>query len=763
MTPTPEPTVVPTPVPEPKVSMTMTTDAWEYRIGTKIRYKVTVANEGNVPLEQVTVSDDLNGEPETIDRLAPDAQQELFFEYAIPKDAKVGELKNRAEVSAQPEGGLDEVTADASVSVTVVEGVAAAQIDLPLSVQPGKTVKGTVTIDNGTSKDLTNLKYIVEPEDASVSQTAKRLESDGTLTITYQLELPQDAAPGPKTMGVHISGTSGGKSVKLDALSDVEIARVPKLTVSQEASEASVAPGKSVVFDAKIANEGNVALTGLECSSDLWGIVIDSESVKPSDGAKVNAEALGIQRLEPGESVSYSYSYQVSGSAESGKFENNLTVTGSDELTAEAVTAQGIATVEVSASPGVSLSLTADKTQYAPGEDIQYTLTAQNTGNVPLKDVRLQDLMEGLKLTGIDATDDEGATQPGSEPAVDLPQLSSGASISAAFTATASAVTLSDPGVTISGKRFQLTLKNQAEVSGKSAQDGTKISDQAENSVTIAGDIALGVEASADAESYTPGETARVRVRVYNDGDAAIENIVLENDQGFAYEGKNRASIGVTDASGGTTIERLEPGEDVTLTYSLAVPDDFAQQTLDVNATAKSAYASASGTLSIPVAGKPSGQVLVKMTAVREQVTAGEAAAFDITVTNQSEQVLYAVDVEAGPDGGTFTDLPEGVESDGGAARITELAAGQTLHLNYQVPTQSGNSDNTDLEASVTATGKYDQSREEAVTASASAGVGLKQPEPAADRLPINVLIIGLAALALLAAAGLILLARRKK
>jgi len=49
------------------------------------------------------------------------------------------------------------------------------------------------------------------------------------------------------------------------------------------------------------------------------------------------------------------------------------------------------------------------------------------------------------------------------------------------------------------------------------------------------------------------------------------------------------------------------------------------------------------------------------------------------------------------------------------------------------------------------------------VTASASAGVGVQKPAPAPNRLPVDILIAGLAGLALLIAIGLIVLARRKK
>ena len=749
----------------------MTTEGWEYKPGDKVVYSATVVNEGNVKLTQVTVSDDLNGKPATIKDLEPGAKKTVTFDYVIPKDAKKGDLVNRAEVSAQPEGGLDEVTADADVSVSIVEGEATAKIDLPATAQPGDRVKGTVVIVNGRSKDLTGLKFTVLPEGAAAEGTAKRLKAGESLSIAYQYQLPKDAAPGPLSMGLTVSGASGGEDVKLNAVADVEVAGVPKLTARQKAAESTADPGGSVRYQVTVTNEGNVALTGLECTSDLWGITIDPNSIEPSGGASIDAEALDIDRLEPGKSVQYAYSYPVSDAAEAGDFDNNLSVSGRDEVTGKAVSARAVTTATVAAAPAVSLSLAADKDAYAPGEEIQYTLTAQNTGNVPVNDLQLRDLMEGLTLTGIDASDDEGATQPEGEPAVNLPALSTGASLTATFTAAAPEADLTGSQVTVTGDRFQQPLLNRAQVSGKSAVDGKKVSAQAERKVIIQGGIALGAELSADAESYAPGDTARIRVRVYNDGDAALSRITVSNDQSFSFEGKNRASITATENGSGTVIGALRPGEDVTLVYALNIPGDYALNTLDVNVNAASAYATASGALSIPVT---AGQVLVAMTAASGEVPAGEAAAFDIAVTNQSSRALYQVDVKAGPDG-TFENLPDGVEADGATARIAELAAGQTLHLSYQVPTEASAGN---ISASVTASGKYDQNLTDSVTASASAGVTLSAPAPTEtpaptpspapaptqqSRLPIDILIAGIAGLALLAAVGLILLSRRKK
>ncbi len=92
----------------------MTAASWEYKPGDTVRYQATVVNAGNVALTQVTIADELTKESASVQDLAPGEQKAVFFDYAIPADVKIGDLENQAKVSAQPEGGLDEVSAERS-------------------------------------------------------------------------------------------------------------------------------------------------------------------------------------------------------------------------------------------------------------------------------------------------------------------------------------------------------------------------------------------------------------------------------------------------------------------------------------------------------------------------------------------------------------------------------------------------------------------------------------------------------------------------
>ncbi len=749
----------------------MEADAGEYKAGDTVTFVATVANTGNIPLTRISVSDDLTGETKTLSDLAPGKQATVHFRYEIPKDAKTGTLDNHAQATANTSAKADTTRADADTSVQIKPGEAEAAIDLPASVRPGSVVKGTITVVNNGTRDLTGLKYSVEPEGAEVSGTVKRLKTGNSVTIQFEYDLAPYSAPRPLTMGVRISGTSGKEAVHLDAVTSVEVRHISALVAQQKASAQSVDPGKSIAYQVTLNNAGNTALTGLQCTTDLWGIAIDSKSVTPSDGTVIDEEALIIKRLEPGETASYEYTYPVSQSAEFGAFDNNFNVTGKDDFTGKAVTSNCVTTVKVAAKPAVRLRIATDKDSYSPGEAIRYTLTAENTGNVPLVDVRLRDLAQGLTLKNIIATDDEGATQATGEDAVILPEFSTGASLTAVFDGVAPNADLSESGVTATESRFAYKFENLAAVYGKSAEDGSVVRGGARAAVTVEGDLALAMEASSDAEAFEQGETARVRVKVINNSEAIVRHIVIENDQGFAFSGKNRAVIDVSDSGGNAIIAGLEPGEDVTLTFEKAIPADSGLTGLDIDFTARSAYVSASATLPIAV-GKAKAPLLAAISAVEPTVEAGENALFQISLTNESDGMLYSLEVTVTPEGGTFANLPEGATLEGNAVCVDQLPAGGSLKLDYQVPTATGDETGKSLEAVVTASGLNASEQGDTLTASANASVVLQKPAltptpvptgaPAPMNLPVNVLIIGIAALALILAGGLVWLARRR-
>ena len=72
-------------------------DGKKYAKDEKIEYKITVKNDGNLTIEDITVSDDLTGEKWTVKSLAPGEEESFTTSYTVTEaDAKAGKVVNVA-------------------------------------------------------------------------------------------------------------------------------------------------------------------------------------------------------------------------------------------------------------------------------------------------------------------------------------------------------------------------------------------------------------------------------------------------------------------------------------------------------------------------------------------------------------------------------------------------------------------------------------------------------------------------------------------
>ena len=80
-----------------KVTTSTPKNGAEYAVGEKITYKITVTNDGNLTVTDITVTDELTGDEWTIASLAPGASEVFETEYTVTEeDAKAGKVLNVA-------------------------------------------------------------------------------------------------------------------------------------------------------------------------------------------------------------------------------------------------------------------------------------------------------------------------------------------------------------------------------------------------------------------------------------------------------------------------------------------------------------------------------------------------------------------------------------------------------------------------------------------------------------------------------------------
>ncbi|MBQ6236052.1 MAG: hypothetical protein IJK54_09050, partial [Clostridia bacterium] len=118
-----EPGEDPEPTDEPEGHITITKETTStpangstYALGETITYKITVTNDGNVTLTNVTITDELTGDTWTIASLAPGASEEFTATHTVTADDVVaGSVTNAVAATAiDPEN--EEVNGNASVT-----------------------------------------------------------------------------------------------------------------------------------------------------------------------------------------------------------------------------------------------------------------------------------------------------------------------------------------------------------------------------------------------------------------------------------------------------------------------------------------------------------------------------------------------------------------------------------------------------------------------------------------------------------------------
>src|SRR5699024_2499057 len=163
-----------------------------------------------------------------------------------------------------------------------------------------------------------------------------------------------------------------------------------------------------IVYNFEIINEGNVTVSGLTLIDEMF-----------PDGVEVEPTTLA-----PGETATGTATHTVTQEdVDAGEVYNSASVTGTPpDGETEVPPGEDEVTVPGEQTPSISLIKETDRDDLVVGEDINYTFTATNDGNVTLENVILTDVLEGLSeisyvsIDGEEIEDTENITLlPGQE------------------------------------------------------------------------------------------------------------------------------------------------------------------------------------------------------------------------------------------------------------------------------------------------------------------------------------------------------------
>ncbi len=353
-------------------------------VGEIIPYTLEAKNIGNVTLSDITVTDSLTGTVQHFPTLDPLTSEIIEVNYSITReDLDRGTVINKATMTGGDE--LEPLSLTDSSSFTVY-AIQEPQINLEKRADKttyqtnGETITYTLLATNTGNVMLDNVT-IIDPM-TGLNQLIGSLpegEKD-SVTATYNITLA-DLDQGFVTNTANVTGLDPEDTVISDEDEETLTAIItPSLSIEKEALESKYEMvGDALNFKLTLENTGNITLAEVVLEDPLTGTTSD------------------IGSLIPGQIYADTLLYNVTQTdIDNGSVTNIISATGKSPIDTE-VYDTDTAIVNAVQNPSITLEKVAGRSDFSLiGDLIDYTITVQNTGNVTLDNIRLEDPLTGL-------------------------------------------------------------------------------------------------------------------------------------------------------------------------------------------------------------------------------------------------------------------------------------------------------------------------------------------------------------------------------
>ncbi|MEL6681887.1 MAG: Ig-like domain-containing protein, partial [Pseudomonadota bacterium] len=414
----PELTILKELIPDPSAD-----PAYE-NVGDVLRFRMTVTNTGNTTLNAIEVTDSLVAGTCEIATLAPGGQdQTCLFDYVVEQsDIDAGEVMNTgtatglpANPGADPVEDTNELTVPGPLQTPSLEVIKSGTLDLGAdnAASVGDIITYAITVTNTGNVTITDTAVVDEVVEPLTYAAADDVDGDGDIdtlapgdsavvTATYTLD--QDdidlgsvtntaEATGSDPNGDDVADTSDSADPNDGADDDdptvTDIPRTPGMTVEKTASaDADVVAGTILTYTYDITNTGNVTLTD---------IILVDEHVSASGVAFLDFSPGGnvVDTLLPGAMATLTATYTVTqDDIDAGAdLTNTVTATasGPDGTTGPTATDDEVVDLE-DRDPMITIEKSvSEDTDVTVGTVLTYTYEVENTGNVTLENVTIDD------------------------------------------------------------------------------------------------------------------------------------------------------------------------------------------------------------------------------------------------------------------------------------------------------------------------------------------------------------------------------------
>lgn len=486
------------------------------------------------------------------------------------------------------------------------------------TANPGDTLTYTITATNTGKVDLTNLKindqlpayYSKVTVNSSVpvgsnvsgsfetgSVTIDKLPvgQTATFTISYTLRDKTGFACGETTITNNVTSSSDqSNETNLNnnsAMTTVTRTCIPGFDVEKTVDKTTANPGDTLIYTITARNTGETPLANVQVRDTLPAYY---ESATESASAPVTSKVTGsfqgdgyvtIDKLNPGESAVITVTYKLKAAAGFACGQTTVTNTASginNEMQPESNTANNdvATTVTRNCTTGYDVEKTVDKSVANPGDTLIYTITARNTGNTDLTNVKLVDTLPDYATKASEEfTLPQGSLVSGSivnGGAATIDKLPAGQTASVVITYQLKPTSSFVCGTTtIANKVTSTTDQDQTEDSNSNNQASTDITRQCASKFDLAKTV--------DKTKVGQGEPLKYTLTFRNTGEQALTNVIIKDSLPKNVTPATALTInpstGVTGTiddlfKDGIVIAKVEAGQTVTITFGAATSND---------------------------------------------------------------------------------------------------------------------------------------------------------------------------------------------
>jgi hypothetical protein len=349
--------------------------------GEIINYTYTVTDTGNVTLRDVALTDDRLG-PVTCPFTTLGSGHSMTCSAAhvtTQADADAGRIANAADVTGRPPTGPPVTdTAHATVDAIHHPGIALVKTASPAEYsQPGETISYSYAVTN-TGNVTLHAIALTDSRLGAVTCPDTTIAPGQLTTCTAEHVTTQaDVDAGHIANTAEVTGRPPAGPPVTGADRDIVHAiRTPGIQVGKSSSPDTFgAAGETITYSYAVTNTGNVTLRRIALTDSRLGAVTCPDPT-----------------LAPTASMTCTASYVTTqADVDKGDIENAAVVTGHPPA-GPPVTDDDADAVPAVHLPRIDLVKSAFPVEYgAAGEQITYTYTVTNSGNVTLHDIALTD------------------------------------------------------------------------------------------------------------------------------------------------------------------------------------------------------------------------------------------------------------------------------------------------------------------------------------------------------------------------------------